>query len=104
MTAKTYSPADVAVIYGGAIISGFANGTFITVSRDEDAFMKSVGADGEVCRSRNANRSGSITLTLLQSSASNDVMSAFAAADALSGAVPLPIQIKDNTGTSAFIP
>lgn len=98
MATKTYSPVDVAVIYGGAIISGFADGTFITVSRDEDAFMKKVGADGEVARARNANRSGSVTLTLLQSSASNDVMAAFHAADSLSSGAALPLLIKDNSG------
>lgn len=96
----TYSPEDVSFAVGGAIISGFSEGTFITAERDEDAFTKVVGADGDVTRSKNANKSGTVACTLKASSASNDVLSAIAAADEINGEGVVPIIIKDNSGRS----
>lgn len=101
--AKTLDPKKVLVIVGGVPMSGFADGTFITVSRDEDSFTKRVGSDGEVARIKNANTTGSIVMTLLQSSASNDVLSGFLVADELSGAGVVPVLIKDLTGLTTIV-
>lgn len=100
MAVKTYSPKDVSVIVAGTQISGFAEDTFVNVERDSDAFTKVVGADGEVSRTASADLSGTITITLLGTSASNDILSALAVADALSLSGQFPILIKDELGTS----
>jgi hypothetical protein len=97
---KTYSPKDVSVIVAGTQISGFAEDSFVTVERDSDAFTKIVGADGEVSRSASADLSGTITLTLLGTSASNDILAALAIADAISLNGEFPVLIKDELGTS----
>ena len=64
MALKTYDPKQISVIVGGAIISGFADGEFVTTERNEDAFTLNVGADGEGGRVKSNNKSGRITLTL----------------------------------------
>lgn len=97
---KTYDPAQIVVTLGPYLISGFAEGTFVKVSRDEDAFLKKVGVDGESARARNKNRAGSVELTLLQSSASNDTLSSIALADELAGQGVYPLMIKDLQGTT----
>ena len=100
MAVYTYDPSQVVLSVGGATISGFTDSTFITVARDEDAYTKVVGADGQVSRAKNANKSGSVTITLKQSSASNDILSALAAADEAGNAGLVPILIKDILGTT----
>lgn len=94
----TYDPKQVSVIVGGKIITGFADGSFVEFERNENAWNLKVGVDGEGARAKSNNLSGKITLTLMQSSASNDVMSAFAAADELSNAGAVPFYLKDNSG------
>lgn len=96
--AATYNPSDVSIIYGGSPITGFADGTFVVVESNEDDFTLQVGSDGESARSKTNNNSGRITITLIQTSDSNDVLAAFHAADLLGGVGGLPILIKDNSG------
>lgn len=86
------------MIVGGAIISGFADGTYIEAERDEDSFMKKIGCDGQVARAKNANRGGKITINLMQTSASNDTLSSFQQADELSGTGVVPVVLKDGSG------
>jgi hypothetical protein len=100
MSVKHYDPKKVSVIYGSQIITGFADGDFVTVERNEDAFSLLVGADGESTRSKNSNKSGKVTLRLLSSSASNDYLSEMQLADELSGNAPSGLMIKDTFGTS----
>lgn len=97
---KTYDPKAVAVIFGGKIITGFGDGTFVVVERNEQTFNLKVGVDGEGTRAKSNNKSGKITLTLMQSSSSNDDLSAFAAADELSNTGVAPCLIKDSNGTT----
>jgi hypothetical protein len=100
MSTKTYDPALVVVTLGPYLLSGFAEGTFIKVSRDEDAFTDKTGTDGETARARNKNRAGEVELTFLQTSASNDILSGLAQAGELTGTDVLPLLIKDLLGTT----
>jgi len=100
---KTYNPAQVAVIFNGHQISGYADGSFVTVARDEDAFSLVVGSSGEGVRSKSNNKSGTITVTLLQSSGSNAFLSGFAELDELSGGGQGPLLVKDNSGDSLHV-
>jgi len=94
----TYDPKQVSVIVGGKIITGFSDSTFIKIERNDQAFTLKVGVDGEGTRSKSNNKSGKATLTLMQSSGSNDDLSGFAAADELSNTGAVPLMIKDNSG------
>lgn len=98
---KTYDPGQVLINFRGQPILGFADGSFVRVERNEDAFLTKAGADGEIVRARNRNRSGRVTITLMQSSPSNDVLSQAAIADEkLAGTGMGPLQVKDNLGTT----
>lgn len=96
MTAvKTYDPHNVQIIMGGFAISGFADGTFISVAYDEDAYNKTVGADGEVSRARSNNQCATVTLTLKQTSNSNDDLSALFEFDKVNDAGIVPLMVKE---------
>lgn len=97
---KTYDPAEVLTTFFGIPLTGFADGTFVEVDYNEDAFTLMVGAGGETARARSQNRSGTVTFTLMASSPCNDLLSAVAIADRASGLGVGPVGIKDNNGTS----
>jgi hypothetical protein len=103
MMTKTYDPSKVLFTLGGVLITGYADGTFLKVSRDEDSFTKQVGSGGEVARSANKNKSGSIALTLMQSSPSNDYLSGLVTVDELAGTGVVTAQVKDANGTSLHL-
>jgi len=98
----TFDPKLVVITVGGTPISGFADGTFIRVERETDTFTKVVGADGFVSRAKSNNKSGSITITLAQTSNSNSVLNALSTADELSNNGVVPCMIKDLSGTSTY--
>lgn len=97
---KTYDPKFVAVIVGGVPITGFADGTFISVAPASDMFAKVVGADREVARSRSNDDTAEVTITLLQTSLSNDYLSGILTSDKLANAGKVSLQIKDLLGTT----
>lgn len=97
---KTYDPKQVVLIVGGVQITGFADGTFITVRRNSDAWSLQMGVDGEGTRSKSNDKSGQIEVQLMQSSQSNGYLSNLALADELSNGGIVPAMVKDNGGSS----
>lgn len=97
---RTYDPKNVLVSFGAVSVTGFADGTFVKVERDEDAFSKIVGAGGDVVRTRNRNRSGTFTFTLLASAPENDLLSAIAADDERAGTGARAVMVKELNGTT----
>lgn len=100
MPVKQYDPKKVPIIFAGQLISGFADGTFLTIKRQTDTFSSMAGADGEVAVVQSADKRGEIVITLLQTSASNDILSAKFAAQELTGIVGEPFLAKDLLGTT----
>lgn len=100
MAVYQYDPKNVSVVVGGKILKGFADGTFVLCERNEQAYNLKVGVDGEGTRAKSNNKSGKITVTLIQSSSSNDVLSAFALADEASNTGAVPFLLRDNNGTT----
>lgn len=100
MTIRTYSPEKIGVIVAGIPMHGFSENSICTIEYAADAFTMVVGADGEVGRSYNPDRSGTITITLKSDSDSNDVLSGLAIADAISLTGTFPVFVKDSNGTS----
>jgi hypothetical protein len=100
MSVKTYDPGQIAVIFGPNIISGFGEGSLVKVARAEKSFKTHVGGDGEVSRTRNRNRSGTMTFTLKRTSASNDILAAALEADELLGTGIAPASVTDLLGTT----
>lgn len=102
MAVQTYSPGDVALSIGGNLITGFADGTFISVEREVDAMTKVVGADGEVSRTRSANYSGALTLTLKQTSDGNRILGTYLANDETDGSGIFDVLLTDNLDNKLF--
>ena len=99
---RTYDPKKVVVTFGAIIFTGFADGTFVNIAGNGDKFEKRKGADGTVDRvNKNAN-DYSVTVTLMQTSLTNDALSAVLAADQLSNSGKFPLTVKDINGTSLF--
>ncbi len=103
MALRTYDPVQIAMIFGGPI-TGFADGTFVSVEYNEDLFTLLVGSDGEACRSKTNNNSARITFTLGQWSQSNDFLSALMNVDLNSplGDGIVPFLLKDLSGTTVL--
>jgi len=97
---SSYNPADTDVIMGGQTITGFAEGTGIEIERDEDAFTKQTGSNGEVTRILRNNRGAKVIFTLLQGSESNLILSNYLNVDENTGAGSAPLMVKDNNGGS----
>lgn len=95
---KTYAVKKVAVSFNGQILSGFMAGTFVEIAFDSDAFAKDTGSQGEVSRVALADEGATIKITLQQTSASNDVLSAALANDRLTQNGTGVIFIKDTSG------
>lgn len=100
MAVHTVDPKNVIISVGGVNISGFADGTFLEITADTQQFTKVIGADGFATRVKTNNYGGVLTITLAQSSPSNDVLSALLNADRVSNSGVVPILIRDITGTT----
>jgi hypothetical protein len=96
----TCDPKKVVITYGGVPIGGFADGTFIDIAPAGEGFTRKVGADGEVMRSMSNNNTHDVTLTLQQSSLTNQYLSTCNQADRLTGLGMLPLSITDINGTT----
>lgn len=77
----TFDPASVVISFGGIPLSGFADGTFLEITADNPQFTKTVGADGYTTRTKSNNYGAQVTITLAQSSPSNDILTSFLNAD-----------------------
>lgn len=94
----TYDPLKVVCNVGNAIIQGYGTGSVIEVERSEDAVALLVGTMGEYAWAMNRNRSGVITLVLMHTSQSNDILFAMAMADEKAGAGGRPFSLEDMNG------
>lgn len=61
---RTFSPKKVTVMYGGRVVTGFAEGSMIKCEKNEENNMPHVGVLGEVSRAINADNTGKITISL----------------------------------------
>lgn len=100
---KTYSPDQVKILFGPAIIGGVADGTFIVIEQMTDGVTSEAGAYGDVARAMSLDPRHTITLTLQQTSLSNDVLSAAYKLDKVSGGNgAVPMTVTDLRGTTMF--
>lgn len=96
---SAYSPDFVDTVYGGILFTGYAE-KFITVEYEEDDFKKQVGALGDVTRTRQLNRSGKMTVTLMDASETNDLLMAFALSDRQTGQNFRPFKMTDRSSNT----
>lgn len=103
MPVRTYDPKQFNLLVNAIPIGGFADGTFISFERSNDTFTKVSGTDGVVSRAKSCDTSGEITITLAQTSPSNDVLSGIAAVDELTGDGVVPVLIEDKSGRTVAL-
>lgn len=96
----TYDPAKVVVNVAGINLEDYADGTFVTIERSSDTFTKVTGADGKTTRVKQNDKSGTITVTLSQSSPSNSFLSSIMIMDETTGDGIVPVTVKDILSTS----
>lgn len=99
---RTYDPKRIIASFGETVISGYADGTFLTITRSGNLFDKRKGSDGSVDRINMNARDFAIELTLMQTSPTNDSLSTTANLDLELNNGVKPFVIKDLNGTTLF--
>jgi len=103
--AKTYDLKKVILTVNGIPVTGFQDGDAVSVEFDSETWTKTVGSDGEVCRSRTNNNTGKVTITLMYSSMVNDAFNAQKVLDRATGLGTVSILIKDlSSASTVFVP
>ena len=107
---ESYSFLDVSLLISGVEITGYAEGDdVIQPARLEDSASHVIGADGKMAIALNANRSGTITFRLLQTSDSNAYLSGLVNTIEAGVFVPVTAQMTDvktgdlASGTQGYI-
>lgn len=90
---QQYSPKDVVCSWNGIAIEGFAPDSFLRIQRTSPLVSQVVGAGGQVALTRNADKTGSIEIELMQTSPSNLMLSAI---QAKQDAMELELDITSN--------
>jgi len=102
MAVITYDPKEYNIVYGGRTLSGYEDGTFITIARDNDMWTKKTGADGKGIRSKSNDRSGRVEIVLLQGSSDNEFLSEIASADELNNGGVRTFVMSSQSDTDKF--
>ena len=97
---STYDPGSVTSILGGVPLTGYADGSMITIERNSETFMQEVGAQGDVTQIRSRDKTGKMTVRLLQSSVSNDFLTRLYQQDELNGSGSGALLVTDLSGRS----
>ena len=96
---KEHSFLDTLLLVNGVEIGGFDEGDdVISLERLNDSASHKIGTDGEMTVSISADRSGSVTFRLMQSSDSNAYLSGLINAQENGAFVPIFVQFKDTRG------
>jgi hypothetical protein len=104
MATKFYDADQITVVIAGIPIAGYADGEFLNIAQESDAFSDVVGTDGEVTRSKTKDHRATVTLKLMQTSDSNDLLSALYNTDrgASNGAGVGAFLVRDRNGRSLY--
>jgi hypothetical protein len=100
-----YDPASVTVALGGVPVVGFADDSFLSIEQSEATYEVVAGVDGYFIRIKKpGSKIWTCTLTLMQSSPHNVVLSALHVLDqnAPNGAGIVPFTMADVSGTTLF--
>lgn len=106
----TFAPNDVTVVITqrssgiAHIVSGYSEDSIVNIERSAETFTMYTGADNTSTRIYNANKSATVTLSLQQTSSSNDILSLLYANDSNSrnSSGLFSLQISDSSGRSRY--
>jgi len=104
MSTKYYDADQVTVSIAGIPLKGYAEDEFLSITPEADSFDDVVGVDGEVTRNKNRDERATCTVTLMQSSESNDLLSALYNTDrnASNGAGVGAFLVRDRNGRALY--
>lgn len=106
MALQTYSPEFTDLILSNDtvdhIITSYAEGSFINIEPVSERFVPVYGAKGEAYRAHNPVSAFNLTLTLSQTSHSNDVLTMMLNQDRDSLDGTFNLTFKDSSGTTIF--
>lgn len=102
MKQKSFDANQLSVVFGVTPITGFAKDTSLTIETENAQYNYNTDLHGNVTRYRINDNSAKITLTLTQSSSSNDLLSNYVELDNQSDSGVFPIFIKDANSTTLF--
>jgi hypothetical protein len=99
---RKYAPDDVAIVVGVMAVTGLHEGSFVEVDRSVDVAQLEIGSDGEATMTISPNQSGSMKITLQQSSPLNDYFTTlFIALQQKNTAVGVvPFTLNDKNGST----
>lgn len=104
MALSTYSPKDVTITLAGIhSVIGYADGTFVSIKKDIKPFAKVRAMDGEIARQYFDDAGYKVTLTLMQSSPTNNILSMLYNIDTVTHMGKVPLFIKDGRGQTYFL-
>ena len=99
----TYIPEEVTVLLAGLIpVSGFIDGSFISIDKDVKPFTSKRTADGTVSRCYNNDQTYTVSLTIYSGSDSNDALTKLWQLDEITQRGKFPLFIKDSSGSDLF--
>lgn len=103
MALLTYAPYQVSISLAGLFdIEGFADGTFIEISKDVAPYQYQRGMDGQSSRTYTYDPTYTITITLAQTSKSNDILNRLHTIDLATQLGKIPLLIRDKNGNTNF--
>lgn len=106
MSLSTFAPNEVTISLVGPdwqhVVTGFAEDQMISIERQSETFEMYIGADDSPTRIYKANTALMMTLTLAQTSESNDVLSAVYGRDRATRNGVFTILVTDNSGRSRY--
>jgi hypothetical protein len=101
---NTYSPKDVIISIAGLhTVQGYADGTFVRVTKEMKPFTKVRAMDGEQSRMYSDDDGYKVELTIMQSSSTNNILSMLYNIDTATRIGKFPLFIKDSLGQSSFM-
>lgn len=95
-----YDPDFILFTWNGIMITGFASGTFLQVSRMTDTNSSEVGANGDVTVVRSRDKRGTITFTLMKESPVNDLLAAVLKIDEATNLGKGVAEVRNLNGTT----
>ena len=99
---KTYDPKKVIISLGTHSVTGYSDGTFVSIEASGDGTSKKTGCDGEVVRSLDPDSSAKLSITLLQSSPTVAYCQQQYDKDKSTGEGFFPVLVKDLKGGLVF--
>lgn len=96
---STYDPRQTPIIFNGRLLTGYAPDTFASFEPAADSVTKTVGADGSVVFTFSADKTGTLTVTLLQTSPDHAYLAAAEQAKVI-GAIAVRDENLGEVGTT----